>query len=93
MPVTGTGTIEYQDRMFNVRWVGSSNISWIAWPAASNGEPLMLVRFVNEGVYGYIGVSRQRAVACANAKSTGEYLNRIIKPQYEVVKLASDWAS
>lgn len=68
-----------------VRQIESSNIEWIAWPA--NGDPLLIVQFEGASRYGYIGVSRQRAVACAYAKSTGEYLNRIIKPNYEVVRL------
>jgi hypothetical protein len=88
MPVKKKDEIEYQGRKFNVRWVDSSNVDWVGWPAADNGEPLMLVKFKGDGIYGYIGVSRQRAVACANYFSTGEYINRIIKPVYEFVRLA-----
>jgi len=76
----------YQDRSFNVRWVKSSNVDWVGWP--ETGEPLMLVKYKGDGIYGYIGVSRQRAVAAAVYPSTGEYINRIIKPHYEVVRIA-----
>jgi hypothetical protein len=68
-----------------VRVVNSSNIDWIGWPP--DGDPLMIVQFKDGGRYGYIGVSRQKAVAAANAESSGKYLNERIKPHYEVVRI------
>lgn len=70
---------------FMIRPLKSSNISWIGWP--DTGEPLMVVEFSNGTRYAYPGVTRQRAVACAYADSSGEYLNKRIKPHFEVVKL------
>lgn len=71
---------------FNVRRIESSNIDWIGWP--QTGQPLLVVQFKGgETRYAYIGVSRQRAVACAYAKSSGEYLNHRIKPFFEAFKL------
>jgi hypothetical protein len=67
------------------RPIKSSNVEWIGWP--TTGEPLMVVHFKGGSRYGYLGVSRQRAIACAYAKSTGEYLAKKIKPNYRVVKL------
>jgi hypothetical protein len=92
MPIDKTktkyaSTCEYQGRKFNVRWVNSSNVEWVGWPA-SDGEPLMLVKYSHDGIYGYVGVTRQRAVAAAHYPSTGEYINRIIKPVFDVVKIA-----
>jgi hypothetical protein len=69
----------------NLRTVKSSNVESVAWP--TSGEPLMIVRYRSGFVYGYLGVSRQRAVAAAHAPSTGEYINRAIKPYFKAVKL------
>lgn len=71
--------------MVNSRIVESSNVESIAWP--QSGEPLMIVRYRGGGVYGYIGVSRQRAVAAAYAASTGRYINERIKRHFETVRL------
>lgn len=71
---------------FSARDVESSNIEWIAWPKYDKAS-LMIVEFKGGARYAYIGVSRQKAVACAYAKSSGHYLNTRIKPHYEVVKL------
>jgi hypothetical protein len=68
------------------RIVQSSNVESVAWPAT--GEPLMIVKYIgNPKLYGYIGVSRQRAVAAAHAASTGAYINSRIKGKYEPVQL------
>lgn len=78
--------ISNHERLANLRYVTSSNIDWIGWPV--DGEPLMLVRFKQSAVvYGYIGVSRQRAVAAAYAPSVGKYLAERIKPNYKAVKI------
>lgn len=71
---------------FNIRKIGSSNIRWIGWPMYDN-VPIMVVEFKGGGRYAYLGVSRQRAVACAYAASSGRYLAKKIKPDFEVVKL------
>lgn len=74
-----------------VRLVQSSNVEWVGWP--KTGEPMMVVSFKHGGRYAYLGASRQQAVALAtaitgtNAKSIGTYLNQVIKPRYEAVKL------
>jgi hypothetical protein len=77
-------------KYIRTRRVESSNIVWVGWP--ETGEPLMLVRYRSGSIYGYLGVSRQRAVAAANYPSTGEYINQHIKPYYEVVRLMDDLA-
>jgi hypothetical protein len=68
-----------------VRMIDSSNIEWIGWPAMA--ADLMFVQFKGGSRYVYSGVSRQKAVAAAYAVSSGEYLERKIKPHYEVLKL------
>ena len=70
----------------NARICDSSNVESIAWP--TSGEPLMLVRYKSGGTYGYLGVSRQRAVAAAYAVSTGRYINSRIKRHFKAVKIA-----
>lgn len=73
--------------LVNSRIVDSSNVEAIAWPVT--GEPLMIVKYKgNSALYGYLGVSRQRAVAAANAKSTGSYINSRIKGYFKPVRLA-----
>lgn len=67
------------------RKVKSGNVDWIGWPRS--GEHLLIVQFKGGGRYAYIGVSRQRAVACANSPSTGAYINKHIKPNHTVYKL------
>ena len=69
----------------NARLVESSHIEYVAWP--TTGEPLMIVKYKDGGVYGYLGVPRQKVVAAANAKSTGRYIARHIKGHYKPVKI------
>jgi len=69
----------------NIRRLDSSNIDWIGWPVS--GESLMVVNFKDGSRYGYVGVSRQRAVAMAYAWSSGSYLAMYIKPFYKVYQL------
>lgn len=68
-----------------VRDIDSSNVDWIGWPVS--GEPLMVVEFKGGARYAYLGVSRQQAVAASWATSTGQYINKRIKPKHKVVKL------
>lgn len=77
--------IDNSDRLANLRYVHSSNITWVGWPV--DGEPLMIVKFHSGDIYGYFPVSRQLAVACANSKSVGKFLNERIKPHFECVKI------
>jgi hypothetical protein len=75
-----------KDVFVNSRIIDSSNVESIAWPV--DGEPLMIVKYKNsERLYGYIGVSRQRAVAAAYYRSTGEYINRRIKGHFQAVTI------
>lgn len=53
----------------------SSNVKYVGWDRCGN----MLVWF-KTGVYRYDGISRQRAVAAARAKSVGKYVHHQIKP-------------
>lgn len=85
MPVVGQFYAEIEGEEFNTRMIDSSNVLWVAWP--KNGQPLMLVKFRGGGIYGYFGVSRQRVVAAARAPSTGEYINRKIKPHFDCAQI------
>lgn len=71
----------------NIRRVESSNIDWIGWPQSGKAAPMMVVQFKDGSRYIYFGVPRQRANAVARAKSSGEYLNKKIKPKYQVMKV------
>jgi hypothetical protein len=74
-----------QETTVNLRFIeNSSNVYAVGWDDSNN----MFVRFHSGGTYLYYGVSRQRAVATAYAKSVGQYINRKIKPNFEVLKLA-----
>lgn len=65
----------------------SSNVQYVGW--TKGDDPFnMVVVFKSGGVYAYSMVSRQRVVACARAKSVGGYINSVIKPGREVIKLA-----
>jgi hypothetical protein len=82
-----------RDVKVNSRIVDSSNVTSVAWLVDGetelpyNDPHLMIVRFKGGGTYGYIGVSRQRAVAAAYYASTGKYINDRIKPYFEAVRL------
>ena len=67
------------------RLVESSNIEAVGW--STNG---LWVEFKTGAIYYYRGVSRQRAVALAHAKSVGRYLNNKIKPEYQAERI-SPW--
>lgn len=69
----------------NWRYTDSTNVKRVGWPV--DGQPLMIVEFKSGAQYGYLGVPRQRAMALADARSVGRYLNEKIKPNYKVVKI------
>jgi hypothetical protein len=60
---------------------------------AEGGPPnfeykLLLVLFKDGHCYGYLGVSRQRAVWMATqCLSVGSYVNHVIKPQFKAVRI------
>lgn len=64
-------------------WVASSNVDWVGYPTSL--EPLLVVKYKEGRVYGYINVSRQQAVAAAYAPSVGAYINRKIKGHFKPV--------
>lgn len=69
----------------SVTWreVESSNVQAVGWDKDNH----LYARFTSGAVYLYVGVSRQRAVACSRAKSVGRYFNKVIKPHYKAVKI------
>lgn len=71
------------DLTVNFRVVDSSNIDRVGWDDAEN----MYVQFHGGGLYAYMGVSRQRAVAMAYRPSVGSYFHRKIRGHYPEVKL------
>lgn len=90
--------------MITWRTVESTNVVQVGWPSAdlilcgeqvSDGiahghyEPkLLLVRFKNGKCYGYLGVSKQRAIYMATrCTSVGKYVNDTIKPNYQAVHI------
>jgi hypothetical protein len=80
-----TWPLEDHVAKIRLRDVESSNVEYVAWPRT--GEPAMLVQFKGGARYAYLGVSRQKVVAAAEAESVGKYINEKIKPHYEVVRI------
>lgn len=72
-----------QAERINWRTVVSSNVRRVGWDRHGS----MFVEFHDGGTYEYKGVSRQRAVACAYAKSVGKYIAHVIKPRFTAVAL------
>lgn len=70
----------------DIKWrsCDSSNVEAIGW----DNKAGVYILFKSGGLYLYPGVSRQRAVAAWTAESTGAYVNKIIIPNYESVKIA-----
>lgn len=66
------------------REVESSNVRRVGWDRHGS----MFVEYHSGGVYEYKGVSRQRAVACAYAKSVGQYVRWRIKPNFPAVSIS-----
>jgi len=68
-----------------VKWrqVESSNVARVGW----DDYGTMYVTYKSGVTYSYIGVSRQRAVACAYAPSVGSYINKRIKGHFKPVKI------
>lgn len=73
------------DKQIRRREVESSNVAWVGWVAT--GEPLMVVEFKSGERYGYLGATRQRAVACAYSSSVGGYINAKVKNFFKAVKI------
>lgn len=72
------------EAVVNFRVVESTNVDRVGWDEAGN----MYVGFKNGTMYVYLGVSRQRAVAAAYARSVGSYINRI-KGNFESLRLSA----
>jgi hypothetical protein len=81
--IPGGGMWPPMDVFVNYRLVESTNVERVGWDDAGN----MYVVYKGGGLYAYLGVSRQRAVAAAYARSVGRYINSRIKPTFDVVKL------
>lgn len=81
--IPGGGVFPPTDVSVNFRLVDSSNVEQVGWDRARN----MYVRFKGGTMYVYMGVSRQRAVACAYQASVGKYINRRIKGRFDVIQL------
>ena len=81
------GPLGGEPTIADVTWlrVDSSNVHSVGWDGAGN----MYVRFSSSGsTYVYLGVSRQRVVAAAYLTSSiGSYINKHIKPYFDVLKL------
>lgn len=75
------------DLPLKVRKIASSNVEWVGWPSTPGSADLLVVQFQGGARYIYFGVTRQKAVALANAKSTGVYLNTKIKKQHRCLKI------
>lgn len=68
------------------RPVNSGNVGQVGWPTGKYN--LLLVRFTDGRCYGYLGVSRQRAIYMATrCASVGKYLAKVVRPQYQSVRL------
>jgi hypothetical protein len=78
-------------RLIEWREVESSNVLLIGWTRKPDEDAGMFVKFRSGSLYFYHGVSRQRAVACANAPSVGHYLNSKIKGHYDSERIDDQW--
>lgn len=74
---------KYPAETITWRDVESTNVAAIGWDRGRR----LYVQYKSSAVYLYPGVSRQRAVACARAKSVGAYVAAHIKPHYEAIKV------
>lgn len=61
----------------------TSGVDMVGWDNRGN----MYISFKNSGTYVYQGVTRQRAVAMTRARSVGRYLEKVIKPRFEAIKI------
>ena len=66
----------------------SGNVASYGWEAE---PPVLEVEFASRkgtnSVYRYPGVTQDQWTALLQASSAGEYLNRVIKPQYPVERI------
>ena len=75
-----------RDETLTINWrkVKSSNVERVGWDNAGN----MYVSYTGSGkLYKYVGVSRQRVVACARSASVGRYIQRKIKGHYKPIHI------
>lgn len=68
----------------DMQMVNSSNVEAVGYDA-DNGA--IYVRFLSGDTYVYSGADQSTFEQLLNADSVGSYLNRVIKPNYEVAKL------
>lgn len=64
--------------------VESTNVEAIAYLDSIG----MFVRYKHGGIYLYTRVTHQRFLAVERAPSVGQYLHRIVKPNYRAFKVA-----
>jgi len=64
--------------------VSSSNVDSVGYDA---DNLTLRVQFHGGGVYDYIGVSQAQFDALVSSPSVGQYLNMVIKPQFEYVQV------
>ena len=82
----GSANVPYPATEIKWRDVSSSNVLAVGWTPPGYGSA-MFVRYQGGSVYAYIGVTRQRVVAAARARSVGKYINRVIKPNFRAIKV------
>jgi hypothetical protein len=78
----------YEPVMEDINWRDcpeSSNVRRVGWPRS--GETVMFVEYKNGHIYAYTGVSRQRAVATWLSHSTGQFMNKRIKPRFPSIQV------
>lgn len=75
--------------MITWRPVNSSNVAAVGWPSDNSGKhPLLLIKYKDGRVYGYLGASRQLAVYLATrCDSVGGYVNKRLKREYDAVRI------
>ena len=71
-----------------IAWVDveSSNVARVGW---DDGD-MMYIEYIHGNVYRYHPMSRQKAVACAHAKSVGRFVNKEIRGHAAPEKLVGN---
>jgi hypothetical protein len=65
--------------------VHSSAVQAVGW----DDDRHAYVLFAARGLYRFDGVPRQRVVACARARSVGQYVNREIIPRFQAWQIVA----